>query len=181
MFELKEDESKKSIKKRLVERVKTGVEILEECEEDILKTLQIRGRTLKEWGKELKVPIPVDTEDRDAIAEALNGVGESIQRAQYILGLYEAYAKVSHNLHEEVYSERFVEELEKNPRVRVAAEKVRQKAMLDKEVDGSLSLSQSAEVVVGFFKRQVRALEETRKCLESRVWLLGQQTKILNT
>ena len=163
---------------KLVARIFKGQSVVNACEKQILTNLVIRNKTLLEWGKELRVEMPDDSSDIQALEKASLDVAKSVQKVEYILGLFEVYSKASEGLFDNSFATQYVMEMEENPRVRVAAEKLRQRTLLNNEVDATLAATQAAKLVVSFFKRQLGGLEEVRKCLENQTRLIGHRMRL---
>ncbi len=162
----------------LAARALKGRDLLAACEDQILSNLKVGGKSLRDWGRELRVSIPKESTDIDALARASADVARAIQQAEYILGLFEVQAHLANNYHDQEFARRYVEEMKGNKKI--AAEKLKQSVLVDTTVDSTLAASQAARVIVDFFKKIVKGLEETRKGLENNTRLLGLRMRFLH-
>jgi len=180
---LTEAEQLDIISSKLVNRVTRGKKVLQASEEAILKSLIINGKNLKEWGAELRVTVPHgdggDVNEIKALEIASTDVAEAIQKAEYLLAIFELQASTASNFHEEGFALRYVQEMEDSSGKKIAAEKIKQLVLVDSSVDLSLAATQAANILSDFFKRIVKGLEETRKGLENRIRLLGIRINLL--
>jgi hypothetical protein len=167
------------IAEKLAARVIKGRQILQKSESLIINSLTIDKKNLKEWAEELTIEIPEGKDDIKALEKASTDVAIAIQKAEYILAVFELQASTASNFHEEGFARRYVSEMEHNGEKRIAAEKIRQMVLVDGMVDSSLAASQSAKVIAEYFKRLVKGLEEVRKGLENRTRLLGLRMRFL--
>jgi predicted amidophosphoribosyltransferase len=180
--EEKEEESsdenvEEKIAAELAQRISRGWKIRDKCEKEIIKSIKIDGKNLAEWGDELRVKVPDDPDDLEGLERSFNSLATSIQKAEYILGVFELQAKAARNTHEAGFATRFVSELKaKKSQGKMSEGKIRQLVLVDKKVDSSLATAQSAELVVDYFKRVVKGLEIVRKSLENRVYLTQLRT-----
>ena len=166
------------IAEKLAARVTRGRQILQKSEKLILDSLVIDNKNLKEWAQELTIEIPKG-DNIQALEKASTDVASAIQKAEYILAVFELQASTASNFHEEGFARQYVTEMEANGEKKIAAEKIKQLVLVDTMVDSSLAASQSAKVVAEYFKRLVKGLEEVRKGLENRTRLLGLRMKFL--
>ncbi len=166
------------IAERLAARVIRGQKILQKSEKLILDSLVIDNKNLKEWAKELTIEIP-QGDNIQALEQASTDVGMAIQKAEYILAVFELQASTASNYHEEGFARKYVTQMEVNGEKKIAAEKIKQLVLVDSTVDSSLAASQSAKVVAEYFKRLVKGLEEVRKGLENRTRLMALRMKFL--
>jgi len=169
------------IAEQLAQRILRGRKILDACEARIFDGLRIAGKTLPEWGRELRVSIPSDpeTDEITALSQAAGQIAEKIQKAEYMLAMLEVQSAAASNLHDRGFAQRYVAEMEAAGE-RVAAEKIKQKVLVDTEVDSSLAAAQAASLAVEYFKRLVKGLEEARRGVETRARLLGIRTRLLS-
>lgn len=166
------------IAEKLAARVIKGREILKRSESIILGSLKVDGKDLKEWADELTINIPKGDDIR-ALEKASTDVAIAIQKAEYLLAIFELQSSTASNFHEEGFARQYVTEMEQNGEKRIAAEKIRQMVLVDTTVDSSLAASQSAKVIAEYFKRLVKGLEEVRKGLENRTRLMGLRMRFL--
>jgi hypothetical protein len=171
----------KSISEMLIDRVSRGKIILEECQEELTKTLLVGGKSLQEWKTELLIKIPEDSDDIRDLDITLNKLAYSFQRTESILATYEMQEAVANNLFEEKYATEYSRVLDAKTK-KVAADKIKQKVLSDCDlVNDILSAAQVASVVTEYFKRILRALDAVQKCVESRIRLLQIKTRRLET
>lgn len=170
--------SSDDVAEKLAARVVKGRQILQKSEKLIIDSLIIDGKNLKQWAKELTVEIPKG-DDIQALEQASTDVAVAIQKAEYVLAVFELQAATASNFHEEGFARRYVSEMEVNGEKKIAAEKIKQMVLVDSTVDSSLAASQAAKVVAEYFKRLVKGLEEVRKGLENRTRLLGLRMRFL--
>ncbi len=166
------------IAERLAARVVRGRKILAHSEKLIIESLIIDGKNLKEWAQELTIEIP-QGDDILCLERASTDVGNAIQKAEYVLAVFELQASTASNFHDEGFARKYVTEMETNGEKKIAAEKIKQMVLVDSTVDASLAASQSAKVIAEYFKRLVKGLEEVRKGLENRTRLLGLRMRFL--
>jgi len=164
--------SPQNIAQEVFERVLTGKKILAESEKLILQALTVDGKNLKQWAKELTVKIPEGDVIED-LERASAQVANAIQKAEYILAVFELQSSMAANFHEESFAKKYVVQMEGRRERKLAAEKLRQLTLIDPTVDGSLAASQTAKMVADYFKRIVKGLEEVRKGIENRARLIG--------
>lgn len=177
-MEEKEADQDNDIAERLAARVLKGRSILEKSEKLIIDSLVIDGKNLKQWAHELKINIP-EGDDIQALERASTDVATAIQKAEYVLAVFELQASTASNFHDEGFARKYVTEMETNGEKKIAAEKIKQMVLVDSTVDSSLAASQAAKVVAEYFKRLVKGLEEVRKGLENRTRLLGLRMRFL--
>lgn len=166
------------IAEKLAARVIKGKKILDRSEKLIVDSLIIDGKNLKQWATELTIELPKN-DDIQALERASTDVATAIQKAEYVLAVFELQASTASNFHEEGFARKYVTEMETKGEKRIAAEKIKQLVLVDNTVDLSLAASQSAKVVAEYFKRLVKGLEEVRKGLENRTRLLGLRMRFL--
>lgn len=166
------------IAEKLAARVIKGRKILQKSEKLIIESLVIDGKNLKQWAQELTIEIPRG-DDVQALERASTDVAVAIQKAEYVLAVFELQASTASNFHDEGFARKYVTEMEINGEKKIAAEKIKQMVLVDSAVDSSLAASQSAKVVAEYFKRLVKGLEEVRKGLENRTRLLGLRMRFL--
>jgi len=168
------------IAEKLAARIIKGKQILDATEGKLLNNLKIEGKTLKQWAKELTIKMPKDSDDLQQLEATSTEIATAIQKAEYILAAFELQASVASNFHDEGFARRYVATMEaKKGEGRIAADKLRQMVLVDSTVDSSLAASQAARVVVDYFKRLVKGLEEARKGLENRTRLIGLRVRFL--
>jgi hypothetical protein len=172
------DPTTDDIAEKLAARVIKGRQILQKSEKLIIDSLLIDGKNLKQWAKELPIERP-HTDDLPALEQASTDVAMAIQKAEYVLAVFELQASTASNFHDEGFAQQYVIEMEGNGEKKIAAEKIRQIVLVNSMVDSSLAASQSAKVIAEYFKRLVKGLEEVRKGLENRTRLLGLRMKFL--
>lgn len=177
-FQTKEDSSIDEITSRLIARIQSGKNIVMACEQSLLAALTVEKKTLKEWGEKFRVLLPEDPDDLLGLERAQSQVSNNIQEAEYILAMFEMRARAIRDFHDSDFATKYVMEMELNEGKKIAAEKIRQKVMVDPSVDSVLSASQAAEIIAEFFKKQVKALEEARKGIENRTKLMTLRLKL---
>lgn len=171
-------ERDKELAAKLASRVIHGKTILDACEGYLLDDLIVEGKTLRQWGRELKIEIPDGKDGPEALEEVSTKVGTAIQTAESILAIYEMKVSAAASFHDEEYAQIYVREL--GGKKKMAAEKIRQITLLDETVDASLAATQAAKAIVEYFKRLVKGLEEVRRGVENRTRLLGLRLRFLS-
>jgi len=164
---------------RLAARIVKGKKILDTCEDKILKSLRVDGKSLTEWGEELRVRLP-RSDDLRELEKASSDIANAIQKAEFVLAVFELKGSLAENYHDESFARRYVSEMEtRKGEGKIAAEKLKQLVLVDTTVDSSLAASQTAAVVADYFKRLVKGLEEARKGLENKTRLMNLRMKFL--
>lgn len=171
---------KQNIVEGLSERVAEGKSILCACEGRIFDSLVIDGKTLRIWAQELTVEIPEDVDDIAGLELAASRLGNIIQKAENILGRVEFQSKAALNFFEKEFAAKFSKLMDEDRHAkRIAADKVRQMVLSEPDIDLALSASQTASAMVDYFKRITKGLEEARRCIEDRRWLVSTRARHL--
>jgi hypothetical protein len=164
----------------IAKRVADGKSILCACEGKIFDALVIDGKTLRDWGKELTIVIPEEPDDIEGLEVAASRLGNAIQKAEGLLGRVEFQCSATTNFFEEMYATEFARLMEEDRHAkRIAADKVRQMVLSKPEIDMALSASQTASAMVDYFKRITKGLEDARRCVEDRRWLINTRARHL--
>lgn len=177
------ESTEQQIANQMAARIKKGKQILDASEKQIIEAIKVDGKTLKQWSSHLLVKLPEEDTDIKQLEVVQSKIGNSIQRAESVLARFEMQSNVASSFHDEGFARRYVEEMEapiEGPKKRIAAEKIRQKVLVDTTVDSSLAATQAAKVIVEYFKRIVKGLEEARKSMENRIRLIGLRMRFLN-
>lgn len=167
-----------AIADKLMSRMRKGREVLMACDKGLMDSLKVNGKSLREWGQELRVILPDDPDDITGLERAQNEISNKFQIAEYICAIFELQSNAVNHCHEAEFAERYVAEMELHKEGKFAAEKLRQLVLVNSNVDASLSAAQAAGLIAEFFKKLSRSLEEARKGIENRGRFLMLRAKL---
>jgi hypothetical protein len=168
-----------AIAEKLMGRMKKGREVLLACDKGLMDSLKVNGKSLRDWGKELRVTLPEDPDDIKGLERAQNEISNKYQIAEYICAIFEMQSNAVLHCHEAEFAERYVAEMEAHKDGKpLAAEKLRQLVLVNSGVDATLSATQAAGLIAEFFKKLSKSLEEARKGIENRGRFLALRAKL---